>query len=131
MSQENVDAVIENTEAVNRRDIPGILRIADPEIRYEPRAAELEGGYVGPEGVREFFEGIWENFEVFQAELQDVRDLGDRVLAAGTLTMRGKGSGIHTEEPIALVLEFRDGLVIHSKDYGEKELALKAVGLKE
>ena len=47
MSRENVDAFLESIEAVNRRDMPGILRLTDPEIQFEPRAASIQGACWG------------------------------------------------------------------------------------
>jgi hypothetical protein len=61
----------------------------------------------------------------------DVRDLGDRVLALGTIHMIGRGSGIEAEAPVAFVSTVRDGLTTHIKDYGDWAQALEAVGLRE
>jgi hypothetical protein len=53
------------------------------------------------------------------------------VLGIGTLRFTGKGSGITSETPLALVVSYRNGLVIHMKDYGEQDKALEAAGLSE
>jgi hypothetical protein len=58
-----------------------------------------------------------------------VQDLGDRVLALGTANSIGKGSGIEQATPLTIVVSFRDGLITHFKDYGNKDQALEAVGL--
>jgi SnoaL-like domain len=55
MSQENVDQFVASVEAFNRMDIPGLLRLLDPEIHFEHRVAALEGTYSGLDGVRGFF----------------------------------------------------------------------------
>src|SRR3954469_1185369 len=93
MSQENVDAFLGTTEAVNRRDVPGLLRFADPEIQFEPQVAVLQGRYEGHEGLRAFYADIFETYEVFQVHFSDVRDLGNQVLALGSASVVGKGSG--------------------------------------
>ena len=69
--------------------------------------------------------------EVFQVEYADVRDLGDRVLALGTLRAVGKESGVETEAPYTVVVTFRNGLVTHFIDYGDRDRALEAAGLTE
>lgn len=51
MSEENVDRFVQGIEAFNRRDIPGVLRLMDPEIVWEHRLAELQGAFVGPEAL--------------------------------------------------------------------------------
>ena len=41
------------------------------------------------------------------------------------------GSGIETEASVAIVARYRDGLITHFKDYGEKDQALEAIGPQE
>lgn len=57
------------------------------------------------------------------------RDLGDRVLGLGKLHFIGRGSGIETEAPVAIVAIFRNGLVTHLIDYGDEDRALEAAEL--
>jgi hypothetical protein len=69
--------------------------------------------------------------ESSHARFTDIRDLGDRVLGIGTLRFTGKGSGITSETPLALMVSYRNGLITHMKDHGDKDKALEAVGLSE
>jgi ketosteroid isomerase-like protein len=64
-------------------------------------------------------------------DIPDFRDLGDRVLALGTLRAVGKESGVETEVPWTVVATFRDGLVTHFIDYADRDRALEAAGLRE
>jgi hypothetical protein len=48
MSQENVDRFVQGIEAFNRNDIPGSLRLMDPEVVWEHRLADLQGGSSDP-----------------------------------------------------------------------------------
>jgi ketosteroid isomerase-like protein len=131
MSQENVDAFLEHVEAVNRADVPGALRFMDPEIQFETQVSALQGSYTGHDGARAFYTDILGHFEVFQVHFSDVRDLGDQVLALGTVRTTGKGSGIEQETPLAIVMTLREGLITQFKDYGDKAEALEAAGLRE
>ena len=131
MSQENVDRFVEATEAFNRGDAEAWLKQYDREVVFEPQVAEMEGAYVGHDGIRAFMTTIHDLYEGFQVRLQDVRDLGDRVLALGTASSIGKGSGIEQEAPLAIVASFQDGRITHFKDYGDKDQALEAAGLQE
>jgi hypothetical protein len=45
--------------------------------------------------------------------------------------VRGRRSGVETDIPIAVVAEYRDGLLWRYKDFGEARLALDAVGQLE
>lgn len=131
MSQENVLRFLEGAEAFNRDDIEAGLEIYDPDVVFETQASEMEGAFVGHDGVRGFIASIDDHYEDVQIQYQDVRDLGDRVLALGTMRTVGKGSGITQETPLAIVASFRDGRITAFKDYGEKDRALEAAGLSE
>jgi ketosteroid isomerase-like protein len=131
MSQENVDQFVASVEAFNRMDIPGLLRLLDPEIHFEHRVAALEGTYSGLDGVRGFFVDFAEHFEALHVDCPDIRDLGDRVLGLGTTRATGIGSGAETELTFAVVAEYRDGLMTHFIDFGDRVQALEAAGLRE
>jgi ketosteroid isomerase-like protein len=131
MSQENVDRFVEATQAFNRGDVEAWLGLYDTEVVFEPRVAEMEGAYVGRDGIRAFITNIGDLYERFEVRLHDVRDRGERVLALGSAISIGKGSGIEQETPLAIVASYRNGLVTDFKDYGDKVRALEAVGLSE
>jgi ketosteroid isomerase-like protein len=131
MSQENVDRFIEGIEAFNRVDISGALRFMDPEIELKHRLAALQGDYVGTGGVRRFFADLADHFATVEIQCSDIRDLGSRVLALGTIHATGKESGAETELPLAVVAKFRDGLITRFTDYGDRAQALEAAGLSE
>jgi ketosteroid isomerase-like protein len=129
MSQENVAVIQEAIEAMNRRDIEGVLRM-DPKIRFEHRLAAL-GGNFGIDGVRDWFADLLENFDAWRIHCPDIRDLGDRVLALGTIKATGTGSGVETELPITVVARFKDERITEFIDFGDREKALEAAGLRE
>jgi ketosteroid isomerase-like protein len=139
MSRENVDRFIEVTEAFNRLnrafdrgDIDNWIDFFDPEVRFEPQQAALQGSYVGREGLRQWLADATEHYAPGGSlRYADIRDLGDQVLALGTLRFTGRGSGIATEAPVAIVASFRNGLITGLKDYGDKDRALETLGLSE
>ena len=131
MSQDNVERFVAAIEAFNRRDTSVMLWGMDPEVKFEHRLAALQGNLAGRDALRRWLADTAEHFESWQVECQDVRDLGDRVLALGTVRSIGKESGVETEMPYTVVATFKDGLVTHFIDYGDKDEALKAVGLEE
>ena len=139
MSPTNVDRFIEATDAFNRfsespgtvsgEDLQAFLEIMDPEIRFEPQQAAVQGGYSGREGVTQWLTDLAETYSGGHLDYAEIRDLGGRVLALGTLQFVGRGSGIETESPIAVVADFRNGLITHFKDYGDSRKALEAAGV--
>ena len=118
-------------DAMNRLDVTALLDLVDESSVFEPLRSATEGAFVGPEGMRRFLADTAETFDLFKASYTDVRDLGEgRLLAIGTLRMRGRSSGVESDIPTAAIVEFRDGVLVHYKDYGDARLALKAAGLE-
>ena len=97
--------------------------------------AMLGGGatvFRGHEGVREYLRDLDEAFAEFQiAEISEIRDLGERVLAVGQLRGRGRDSGAEVESPVAYVVEFKNGRIIRMDDFFDPKEALEAAGLRE
>ncbi len=131
MSQANVDAFLRGVEASNRGEPEAALETVSEDVVFLPARSAVEGGYHGHDGMRRFWADNEESFEVFQAEFTDVRDLGDRVLAIGTVHIRGRGGGVDIEIPAAAVATFEDGKMTRWEDFRERALALEAVGLRE
>ena|SRR6476619_4044842 len=131
MSQENVDRVVEGIEAFNRREIEGILRFVDPEIRFEHWLAELQGSFVGIDALRGWFADIFDHFSSGEIDCTDIRDLGDQVLALGTVSGVGAESGVEIEQPYTVLARFENGLITEFTDFGDRAKALEAAGLSE
>jgi uncharacterized protein len=133
MSQENVENFRRGNEALERGDIDDALieELIDPEVIFEPLRAPVSGAYKGHEGIRQFIADTAESFDVFRFDRPDIRDLGDRVLAIGTLHIRAREGGIETDVPTAGIATYRDGRLIHWKDFGDRGKALEAAGLTE
>jgi ketosteroid isomerase-like protein len=131
MSRENVARFLEANEAFKRGDLEAWLGFYDAECVFEPQIAEFEGIFTGQDGLRRFFASIGENLESFQPEFDDVRDIDDRVVALGTGRVRGRESGVEGDLRLAIIASFREGKIVHFKDYGDRDKALEAAGLSE
>src|SRR5213592_3858315 len=132
MSQENVEAFLEGNEAMRRGDVEVLLGWVDEECVFLAARSAVEGAYRGHDGIRRFMADNAENFEKFEPDYPDVRDLGNRVLAIGTIHVRGRGSGVETDIPAAGIATFsEEGRLIRWEDFRERHLALEAAGLRE
>ena len=126
----HIEAFLRGVDAINRVDVAAVLEVVDEETVFEPLRSATEGAFVGPEGMRRFLADTADTFVLFKASYTDVRDLGDgRLLAIGTIRMRGRGSGVESDVPSAAIVEFKDGLMARYKDYGDARLALQMAGL--
>jgi ketosteroid isomerase-like protein len=142
MSEENLARFIEATNAFNRvaSDVGNLdeeatrhwLGFMDPEVRFEPQQAALQGTYVGEEGATQWLTDLAEHYVRGRVELAETRDLGDRVLGLGSIHVVGRGSGIETDVPAAILMTFRNGLITRLQDFGgDRARALEAAGLSE
>ena len=131
MSQENLELLRELQGAWNRRDpLPPTETYYHRDVEFHPLRAATEGDYHGISGINRFTEDTSEIFEKFELHYE-FEDLGDRVLAWGTIHVRARGSGVETDIPSGGVFEFKDGKIIRWQDFGSREAALEAVGLSE
>ena len=131
MSEENADVARRSFEAIGRWDIDALLELYDPEVEFLPLTGTRveSGGYVGHQGVRDYFEEVTEIWEELRPHAEDVRTVGDHVLVVGACAVRGRGSGAVSDSPMAWVLTLRDGKVIRHRGYAETDEAFDAVGL--
>jgi ketosteroid isomerase-like protein len=126
MAREDVEAFRRGTELINAGD-PAAADEVHEDAVFEPLRAQMEGAYIGREGMLRFLRDTEEAFEMFTASYPDVQDLGNgRLLAIGTIRMRGRGSAVESDVVTAAVVEFRDGLMARYKDYGDPRLAKQA-----
>jgi len=132
MSQENVELFRQALEAYNRRDIEPMLETWHPDAEWYPFTAAVEGdeAYHGREGLRQWWANIDATFEEFEASLDEIRDLGDAVLALGHLHARFR-SGVDLDTEIGWLARYRDGLAVWGRAYQSHAEALEAAGLRE
>jgi ketosteroid isomerase-like protein len=126
-----IEAFLRGVDAINRLDVHAALGLTHEECVFEPLRSQTEGAFVGHEGMRRFLADTAQTFELFKATYPDLRDLGDgRLLAIGTIRMRGRESGVETDVLSAAIVEFRDGRMLSYKDHAEWQLALQVAGLR-
>jgi ketosteroid isomerase-like protein len=131
MSERNTEIARLSFEAICRADLDALLELYDRDVEFLPLTGTRveSGGYIGHEGVRDYFNEAAEIWELMQPHADDVRTVGDDVLILGGCVVRGRGSGARSDDPMAWVLTLRDGKVIRHRGFATREEALDAVGL--
>jgi ketosteroid isomerase-like protein len=129
MSQENVEAFWRSLDVFRRGDFDAWVDEFHYDAEFIPLRAPIQGAYRGHDGVREFLADNAENFDLFYPAFESARDFGDRVLAIGTIRVRGKGSGAEVEQPMTVVVTYRDGKIARFEAFGDNQEALEATGL--
>ncbi len=130
MSEANVEAFRRGIEAYNRRDRATSSRCLRPRtpsasgIRSRPRSRPapawrpVEGNeaYLGHAGIRQWWANLDAAFEEFEVSVEEVRDLGDVVLALGRLRSRSR-SGVALDTEVGWMIRYRDGLAVWGRNY--------------
>jgi ketosteroid isomerase-like protein len=132
MSQENVELVRDLFEQWSVGNYEFLIGAAQPDVEIFSRFASLGGEpYRGAEGVSQWIEEIKLTFGRFEVRTSDLQDLGDRVLALGSIGLQGKTSGIEIEQPMGWLFELKGGRLARMFFYSSHGEALEAVGLEQ
>src|SRR5690242_15379191 len=112
------DLVRRAIAAFNARDIEGFTALTAPDFEWLPSMSPIEGAeFVGPEGIRSYFDGlagVWEHFHVFPGE---IRSHAGGLLVLGHLEGRGLGSGAQVDAPLGMAFDLRDGTITRIRGY--------------
>jgi len=135
VSQENVEALRQGLEAVNRRDKAAWLAACDPDLENIPPSDWPESEPIRGSGlVYDFYveaQDAWgdESSPYTHVELIDAG--ADTVAAQVSAEVRGNASGASVPWSYWQVVTFRDGKALRIEWFADRAEALKAVGLEE
>ena len=123
--------IVESLRAMERGDIGAVARNAHPDIEFvNPPNALEPGTRHGIEGFKTGLRNLLDAFDELRFDSQRIIEVGDRVVALGTWTGRGRGSSYAFEPmPYAFVLTIRDGLTIRYEWFSTHDEALRAAGV--
>lgn len=132
MSQEDVELVRAAYKAWNDRDMDAALSFADPNIEVV-QDSQIPGATTakGRDEFRAWLEGFYDTWERFELSVQDVRQVGDRIVVVAQVRALGRTTGVPVEARIAHVLTVRDQQAVRWESYTRPDEALEAVGLSE
>ena len=131
MSQETVIVARNAVAAFNRRDVPALVEMTTDDFQWVTWTGTVETTvYDGAEGLAGYFQDadVW---EVLDLDVQEFRDLGDKVLVVGMFHARGGGSGVEVRAPYYSAFFVSDGKLARVLSFRTEEEALEAVGLRE
>jgi ketosteroid isomerase-like protein len=128
VSQENVDLYRAGFDAIGRGEWDVVRAHWDPDILVRTDPGWPEQRIYGREAVtawqRSAFESMGHDFRI-----EEIVDLGDRVLARWCWTTRGQHSGIGGELRYSEIVTYREGRAILIEHFRDHEQALKSLGL--
>jgi ketosteroid isomerase-like protein len=126
----NVDIMRTALAAFNDRDGAGFDALLDQHAEIVPVRAALEGTtFRGPNAASQYCAAIEVSWEQLRWEVEEIRDLGSRVIALGHIQGRGRESGAAIDARGAWVADLPDGLITRFQTYSDRAKALEDVGL--
>ena len=100
----------------------------DPSIRHDQsEGLFLDGIFYGREGVRAALQEVEADWADLRYTLEDVVQLGDRVLVLLRMQARVRDSNAELDAQVAHVWEFRGGRAVRWDVYADHASALRAV----
>jgi ketosteroid isomerase-like protein len=136
MPGENVEVVLKQYADTNARDFTAVMDAYADDVElvlHGDKALALGAGATGKEAVGEWFGDWFRQFgRDYRFEIEESREVGDRVFLLATHQGHGRVSGAPVEERWAYVYTVRDGRVSRVDVWGDadaREAALRTVGL--
>jgi ketosteroid isomerase-like protein len=132
MPQDNVEVVKAFYDAYNARDSEALERLLHPKAAITTLSARGGlGGEWSPGTTRQYFEQLDEAWSGLRIEIEDYRELGERVIALGGVKGAGTSSHVEVASEFAAVLVVRNSQIVLVDSYSDWKTALEAVGLRE
>jgi len=130
MSQANLDVFEKGNDAFRRGDWDAMAATMDGHILVRADSRWPEQRFYGREAVIAFWRGVWESWGP-DARVEEVIDLGDRLLVRWRFIVCGQHSGVEGEQRISAIQTYRKGQVILVEYFLEHEQALEALETRE
>ena len=128
MSQENVEIVRRIYQSFNAGDWDAAFRDVHEDVELE---TQLAGSFRGRGEARRFFEDQVAPFEFFNAEPEEILDVGDQIVALLTVQGRPRGSSAEIKVRVGHLWTLRDGTAVSLRSFPKRKDALEAAGLSE
>jgi ketosteroid isomerase-like protein len=118
-------------EAFEQSDIDAQLEILDPAVELvEWPEGPDQRTYRGHDGARQAMASWFEAWEWLRNEIEEIVEVGDKVLVCGRTHGKGKGSAVEVAIDAFNVYTVREGRVTRIEFFTTREPALRAVGLE-
>jgi len=134
MSQADVDVVLEQFEATNRRDFERAMSHYgdDVELVVHPGAFLDAGTHTGREAVGAWFGDWFRTFAPgYSFEIEETRDLDELVFLFASHRGRGRTSGVEVHGKTAYLYTVRDGKIVRVELYPGRGEALEAAAARK
>ena len=133
MSAKNLETLRRYLERLNETG-ESPLDLVHPNVEVHMfRGSPISGPYFGHEGLRRWRHDTFDVFQEWRLELDDViaGDDPDVIVAMERFVGRMEHTDLPANFPLAVVVRFRDGLIVRLEGFRERSEALEAAGLRD
>jgi ketosteroid isomerase-like protein len=132
MSKENSRSCVQRLPAIRERDRGAAAAFFTADAEWHNTSA-FPGPRVcvGPDAIIDFWMTFVEDFEFGGDEIEQVLDIGCRVVVGFHQWGSGRRSGVPFDLRYAAIFELGEERIVRVNIYGEYVKALSAVGLRE
>ena len=114
-------------DAFGKGDIPALLAALDDNIAWRvPENLPHGGDFNGRDAVGQFFQGVGENWDGLQVDVDDIVSGGERVLALTRVQGRLRSTGEETGYKAVHAWTVQDGTPVAFDEYVDAPLTLPA-----
>lgn len=132
MSQRNVDVLRRSFEAWNRNDWDALMACHGPDVVVVAPAEWPEAEMAaGRDALRRQWEQAKAAWEEERVEVDELRDLGDTVLALYRWIARGRSSHVEVEHRVATLNTLRAGRIVRVEYFLDQSKAITAAERRE
>jgi ketosteroid isomerase-like protein len=129
---ESEELIRRGYDAWNRGDFEAMEQLLAPEFEVDATDRVLNPDrYVGLEGFRQLAAEMFEIWDSWLIEPQEVVEVGGRVFVTHLIRARGKGSGLELTETYWSVWTLRDGRALKLALFVDRARARAAAGLPD
>lgn len=82
------------------------------------------GTYRGPDGLRAYFTDWLESVDNIDFEIGEIAQVGDFTVSSQRMTATVRGTEAEIVLPYSTAVRFRDGKVVHGKEFRERDDAI-------
>ena len=112
--------------AWNRGDLDAFAAHVSDDVAWLEVSGRPEGDSreaYGRERLRRSLASLFEAWESYRLDIEEVRDAGDRVLAIVREVARGRASGVEVESRWGYVISVEEGQIVRIEAYRDPDLA--------
>lgn len=113
-------------ESLNSADLDAVMSLCGQHVEVYTSPDQMSA--IAPRGqkrVADYLLGWLQSWDEYQVELQEFKEVDDRVIALVRARARGKGARFDTETETADIFTLGDGKITHLRLYVDRDEALR------